>query len=140
MDTGFSENVPQNKAVLYGTVNQTLTFTAEYGTAHAYSNILLYFDGRYNSSLTNYGKPFYGTNSSNVELNITQYSESWSGDYTIVSYIFCSRFYRLSQGCRYQYIYEDLVCDVTSHFVILLSLLELSVSTLGENIIFHIIH
>ena len=134
IDEGFSKNLQQDKRfVLYGTINETLTFTAERGTA---SPFFLYSDGRYNSSLTNYGNPFFGTNSSHVFVNISQYSESWSGEYSIVSYASCHSSYLFNQlqGCKYLFIVIDFViCEVTNYFI-LISVLELSVFTLGKDI------
>ena len=124
------ENVPQDS--LYGTNNQTLLFTTEYGTAYSYSGELLYSDGKYNSSLTNYGEPFYGTNSSHVVVNITAYSESWSGEYTIWSFTGCYGI-NWNQECDFSSAYRQLTCDVIDYWPIMVSVVEVSISTLGEN-------
>ena len=131
VDEGIVENDPQDS--LYGTNNKTLLFTTEYGTAYLFSGELLYSDGEYNSSLTNYGEPFYGTNSSHVVVNITAYSESWSGEYTIWSFADCYGIY-LNNECSFSIAYGSLTCDVALFIhLIFVSVLEVSISTLGEN-------
>ena len=84
---------------LYGKINNTLIYSNSFGTMHSnlqwvlsqwYTYLNIYADGMRDSSLTNTGKPFHGTTSQLLMLNITQYNETMAGEYTIVIKLHCT--------------------------------------------------
>ena len=125
---------------LYGKINNTLIYSTSYGTMYLnlhslYTNINIYANGMQDSSLTNTGKPFHGTTSQLLMLNITQYNEMMAGEYTIVTNLYCSysTFNTLLPGCSSDYYSK--ICHSFSLFLFddLLDLVkEVSITTFGE--------
>ena len=125
-------------ASLYGKINNTLIYSTSYGRTmytSPYTNINIYANGMRDSSLTNTGKPFHGTTSQLLMLNITQYNEMMAGEYTIVTNLYCSysTFNTLLPGCSSDYYSK--ICHSFNLFFFddLLDLVkEVSITTFSE--------
>ena len=126
---------------LYGKINNTLIYSSSYGQkmyTNPYTFLSIYADGMQdsNSSLTNTGKPFHGTTSQLLMLNIMQYNEMMAGDYTIVIELYCfySTIYTLLPECNSNYYRK--ICNSLLFFGDLLDLIkEVSITTLSGFII-----
>ena len=143
----FIENIvmPQHTqsklTSLYGKINNTLIFSTSYGRTmytSPYTSIYIYADGMRDSSLTNTGKPFHGTTSQLLMLNITQYNETMAGEYIIlIETNICSYsvFFTLLPGCDFLY-YHTICFSFSLHADDLLDLVkEVSITTFGGFII-----
>ena len=128
---------------LYGKINNTLIYSSSYGQkmyTNPYTFLSIYADGMQdsNSSLTNTGKPFHGTTSQLLMLNITQYNETMAGEYIIlIETNICSYsvFFTLLPGCDFLY-YHTICFSFSLHADDLLDLVkEVSITTFGGFII-----
>ena len=118
----------------YGYINQVLTVNDEYEKPDPFRSwyFIMYSDGMLANYLTSSGGSFYGTNESHLMIHVPQYNESWSGDYTIVSYANCHDVIRtLLSGCDYSHRF---VCHYIDLYYILESVLQVSIATLGKKI------
>ena len=109
---------------LYGTIYQSLIFTYEYNKPSYYSHLEFYSDGMFIWPLLD--SPFYGTNSSHIVFNISQYNEDLAGEYTAEVYTIC-----WMSGVACNNHYRDLICDLSDH-IVTTDLLTILVSTLGK--------
>ena len=114
----------QNFVFLYGTINQSLIFTYEYKPPYY---LWFYFNGMSYRRL--WDSHFYGTNSSHIVLNISQYNEDLAGEYTAEMYTSCNNITWSRDTCSSHY--QDLICELSSH-IVTNNLLTISVSTLGK--------
>ena len=127
-DAVFSTPDPQhqNFVFLYGTINQSLIFTYEYNKPSYYSHLEFYSDGMFIWPLLD--SPFYGTNSSHIVFNISQYNEDLAGEYTAEVYTFC---YDITwSGVTCSNHYQDLICGLS--YAVTNNLLTISLFTLGN--------
>ena len=88
---------------------------------------MIYSEGNFIWRLLN--TPFYGTNSSHIVLNISQYNEDLAGNYTAVVSAFCYDVTWSGVTCNSQY--WDLTCKLSS-YTVTNNLLTISLSTLGK--------
>ena len=114
----------QNFVFLYGTINQSLIFTYEYKPSYY---LWFYFNGMSYRRL--WDSHFYGTNSSHIVLNISQYNEDLAGEYTAEMYTFCYDVTWSGVTCSSQY--WDLICKLSS-YAVTNNLFTISLSTLGK--------
>ena len=120
----------------YGDLNQALTVSVEYEKPDEFRslNFIMYSDGKQLANhLASSGGPFYGTNESHLMIHVPQYNESWAGDYTFVSYADCHNvvWSTLLSGCDYSH---DFVCHDIHLILILESVLQVSIGTLGKKL------
>ena len=97
-----------------------------------YIILKFYSNGKPKSSLLTNGKPFYGTNQSHLMIHIPQYNKTWSGDYTIASYVHCddlaSEFG--DHGCSSDG--DIFLCAYFNIQYVLLSILQMSITDTGK--------
>ena len=121
---------------VYGVSDQVFRITEEYTNPSAVqgNGVLKFYSNGMPalSLLTTSGGPFYGTNGSHLMIDIPQYNESWTGDYTVASYADChSVGYELyKQGCSSNS--DIFLCYYLNIYAVLESILHLSISTLGK--------